>query len=143
MVCCQVLHLCFQATQFCNMCMKSVSSSSFMSVIVTAFSFTNHLFSWRLTTNYFQLPYYFHALSSHWIWNLHHTKSCLLPYIMWCKKFIFINATQKFVLLNYCMQRQVTRQPMLCLQWHRNLSCFEGHIHRLLDHKIQENFKQH
>lgn len=56
------------------------------------------------------------------------------------KKIIFINATQKFVLLNYCMQRQVTWQPLLCFQWHRNLSCFEGHIHRPLGHK---NFKEY
>jgi len=72
-----------------------------------------------------------------------HENICLLPYIMWRKKFIFINATQKFVLLNYCMQWQVTWQPLLCFQWNRNLSCFEDHIHRPLGHKIQENFKEY
>jgi len=142
-VCCQVLHFCFQDTKFCNMCMKSVSSS-FMSIIVTVFSFTYHLFSWRLTTNDSQLPRYFHILFI--ALNLKptlHEIICLLLYIMWWKKCIFINATQKCVLLNYCMQRQDMWQPPLCLQWQRNLSWFEGHIHRPLSHKIQNNFREY
>ena len=87
-VCCQVLHLCFQATQFCNICMTRVSSS-LMSVTVTVFSFTYHLFSWRLTTNDFQIPYYFHTLSLHWIWNLHYMKTSVYYHILCDEKNLF------------------------------------------------------
>jgi hypothetical protein len=140
-VCCQVLHLCFQATNFCNICMKSVSS--FMSIIVTVFSLTYHLFSWRLTTNDFQPPYYFHILSSHWIWNLHYMKSSVYYHILYDKKkFIFINVTQKCVLLNYCMQRQVTWQPLLSPVTQESQLLW-GHIHRSSGHKIKENFKEY
>jgi hypothetical protein len=87
-VCCQVLHLHFQTTQFCNMCVKTVSSA-FMPIIVTVFSFTYHLFSWRLPTNDFQLPYYLHTLSLHWIWNLHYRKSSVYHHILCGEKNVF------------------------------------------------------
>jgi hypothetical protein len=84
---CQVLHLCFQATQFCNIYMKSVSS--FMSITVIVFSVTYNLFSWRLTTSLsapLLLSHTFIALN---LKSTLHEIIYLLAYIMQWKKLIF------------------------------------------------------